>query len=107
MKLKELVVNNFMPYKGEQKIEFPQHEKQNVMLVFGDNMRGKTSFLNSIRWGFYGTALGRHLREIPRVNLINSVSASENNWNMSILIRFDHENREYELRRQINKKEHI
>mgnify|MGYP006126709861 FL=1 len=68
MKLKELTITNFMPYKGEQKVGFPQHETQNVMLLFGDNMRGKTSFLNAIRWGFYGNAVGRHLRPIPRIN---------------------------------------
>jgi DNA sulfur modification protein DndD len=107
MKLQEIVIHNFMPYKGEQKIDFPQHETQNVMLLFGDNMRGKTSFLNSIRWGFYGLALGRHMRLIPRVNLINSIAASEDNWTMSIVLKFSHEGRQYELRRQINKKEHI
>lgn len=44
MKLQEITIKNFMPYKGEQRIHFPQHETQNVMLLFGDNMRGKTSF---------------------------------------------------------------
>ncbi|MFT5759390.1 MAG: DNA sulfur modification protein DndD [Alteromonadaceae bacterium] len=107
MKLQELTINNFMPYKGEQNIEFPQHETQNVMLIFGDNMRGKTSFLNSIRWGFYGLALGRHLRKIPRINLVNSIAASENDWTMSIVLKFTHENRKYELRRQIEKKNHV
>jgi DNA sulfur modification protein DndD len=107
MKLQELTIYNFMPYKGEQKIDFPQHETQNVMLLFGDNMRGKTSFLNSIRWGFYGLALGRHLRQIPRTNLVNSIAASEDNWSMSIMLKFTHENKNYELRRQIEKKSHI
>jgi DNA sulfur modification protein DndD len=107
MKLQELTIYNFMPYKGEQKIEFPQHETQNVMLLFGDNMRGKTSFLNSIRWGFYGLALGRHLREIPRANLVNSIAAANDDWSMSIMLKFTHENRQYELRRQIDKKNHV
>jgi DNA sulfur modification protein DndD len=107
MKLQEIVIQNFMPYKGEQKIEFPQHDTQNVMLLFGDNMRGKTSFLNSIRWGFYGLALGRHMRLIPRLNLINSVAASEDDWSMTIKLKFSHEGKQYELRRQLNKKEHV
>lgn len=107
MKLQEIVIQNFMPYKGEQKIEFPQHDTQNVMLLFGDNMRGKTSFLNSIRWGFYGVALGRHMRLIPRTNLINSIAASEDDWSMSIRLKFSHEGKQYELRRLLNKKEHV
>lgn len=107
MKLQELTIYNFMPYKGEQKIEFPQHETQNVMLLFGANMRGKTSFLNSIRWGFYGLALGRHLRKIPRTNLVNSVAANAGDWAMSIILKFTHDGRNYELRRQIDKKSHV
>ena len=107
MKLRELTINNFMPYKGEQNIRFPEHETQNVMLLFGDNMRGKTSFLNSIRWGFYGTALGRHLRTIPRVNLVNMDAAAEGNWSTSVVLKFNHGERLYELRRQITKKEYI
>ena len=64
MKLHSLTARNFMPYKGEMELTFPQDEQRNVMIVFGDNMRGKTSILNAIRWAFYGEALGRHSRPI-------------------------------------------
>lgn len=107
MKISQLNINNFMPYKGEQVINFPMHETQNVMLLFGDNMRGKTSFLNSIRWGFYGVALARHLRKIPRVNLINSEAAKDENWAMSVSVSFIENNKEYEIRREIKKYENI
>jgi DNA sulfur modification protein DndD len=49
MKLKELIINNFMPYKGEQTVAFPQDDIENVMLLFGDNMRGKTSHPLEVR----------------------------------------------------------
>jgi DNA sulfur modification protein DndD len=107
MKLKELTINNFMPYKGEQKIDFPQNETRNVMLLFGDNMRGKTSFLNAMRWGFYGSAVGRHLRAIPRINLVNIESATEGDWSMSIMLKFSDAGKEYEIRRRIEKKLHV
>ena len=105
MKVKKVIFHNFMPFKGTQKIEFPQHETQNVMLLFGDNMRGKTSFLNAIRWGFYGVALGRHLREIPRLNLVNRDAADEGDWAMSASLYFDHNGRSYQLNRRIEKRE--
>ncbi len=107
MKLKELTITNFMPYKGEQKVSFPQHDTQNVMLLFGDNMRGKTSFLNAMRWGFYGNAVGRHLRDIPRLNLVNIEAATEGDWSMSIGLKFDDKGKEYEIRRRIEKKSHV
>ena len=94
-----------MPFKDKQEIEFPQHDTQNVMLLFGDNMRGKTSFLNAIRWGFYGIALGRHLREIPRLNLINRDAADEGNWTMYVSLYFDHKGRSFHLSRKIEKRE--
>lgn len=107
MKLKELTIENFMPYKGEQHVCFPQHDTQNVLLLFGDNMRGKTSFLNAIRWGFYGNAVGRHLRPIPRLNLINIEAATDGDWRMSIVLKFSDAGDEFELRRQIEKKSHV
>ena len=42
------------------------------MLVFGDNMRGKTSLLNAIRWALYGKTMDRLSREIPIYDLVNS-----------------------------------
>ncbi len=47
------------------------------------------------------------MRLIPRLNLINSIAASEGDWSMSIKLKFSHEGKQYELRRQLNKKEHV
>ena len=105
MKIKKVIFHNFMPFKGKQEIDFPQHETQNVMMLYGDNMRGKTSFLNAIRWGFYGVALGRHLREINRSNLVNRDAADEGDWTMSVSLHFNHERRSYQLDRRIEKLE--
>ena len=107
MKVKKVIFHNFMPFKDKQEIEFPQHETQNVMLLYGDNMRGKTSFLNAIRWGFYGVALGRHLRQIPKSNLINRDSADEGDWTMSVSLYFEHNGKSYQLNRKIEKRENI
>ena len=104
MKLKHLSLKNFMPYKGEQQIVFPTDEMRNVMVIFGDNMRGKTSILNAIRWCFYGVALGRHLRAIPRHLLLNSEAATAGEWDMEVAIQFEATNRKYDLRRKITKR---
>lgn len=107
MKLKTLTTKNFMPYKGEHTISFPTDHQRNVMLVFGDNMRGKTSFLNAIRWCFFSKALGRHLKEIERVNIVNIDAAKENDWNVSVSIIFESNGHEYDLRRTMHPKEMI
>lgn len=104
MKLLRLTINNFMPYKDEVKLKFPTDETRNTLIVFGDNMRGKTSLLNSIRWCFYGYAYGRHLREIPLHLMPNKESAAEGNWKMEVRIEFEANGSQYDLRRVADKK---
>lgn len=104
MKLISLTVENFMPYKGEATLAFPQDPTRNVMVVFGDNMRGKTSLLNSLRWVFYGKALGRHLRELPLHELLNKEATLEGCWTMDVGVQFEAEGHRYDLRRRATKR---
>lgn len=104
MKLISLSMNNFMPYKGKNEIVFPQGEQRNVMVVFGDNMRGKTSFLNALRWVFYGKALGRHLREIPLQDILNKEAAVEGDFTIEVSVDFEADGTKYNLRRYATKK---
>ena len=99
MKLHSLTARNFMPYKGELELTFPQDEQRNVMIVFGDNMRGKTSILNAIRWVFYGEAVGRHSRPIPLQEIVNKEAALADDWQVEVHVKFDANGRTYDLRR--------
>ena len=103
MKLLKLTATNFMPYKGTMTLSFPTNADQNVMLVYGDNMRGKTSLLNALRWAFYGKALGRHSRELPLQDLINKDAALEGEWSMETCITFEDSGYSYEYRRRATK----
>lgn len=104
MKLLRLSMENFMPYKGKTSIVFPTDERRNVLIIFGDNMRGKTSLLNAIRWGFYEKALGRHLRELPLHELHNKEAGDEGDWNMEVRIEFEADGHQYNLLRRATKK---
>lgn len=104
MKLIRLTLENFMPYKGQTVLDFPQDAAKNTLIVQGDNMRGKTSLLNGIRWALYDKAQGRHLRSIPLHLMLNSEAASEGNWNMSAQIEFEANGSIYDLRRVATKK---
>lgn len=99
MKLQSLTARNFMPYKGEMDLTFPQDEQQNVMIVFGDNMRGKTSILNAMRWAFYGEAVGRHSRPIPLHEIVNKDAALADDWRVEVHVKFDANDHTYDLRR--------
>ena len=99
MKLKRLSMLNFMPYKGDAVLEFPQDASRNTLIVFGDNMRGKTSLLNAIRWTFYEYAYGRHLRKIPLHLLPNREAIKEGARVMETRIEFEANGSQYDLRR--------
>lgn len=107
MKLHTLKAKNFMPYRDPVTIDFPTDDHQNVMLVFGDNMRGKTSLMNALRWGFYGKAMGRHSRPIPLHKLVNRDGARMDDWDVDVFLRFEANGREYELRRTATRRSHV
>ena len=104
MKLHSLTARNFMPYKGEMELAFPQDEQRNVMIVFGDNMRGKTSILNAIRWAFYGEAMGRHSQPIPLQEIVNKEAALADDWRVEVHVKFDANGYSYDLRRMAERK---
>src|SRR3954463_2846396 len=99
MKLLELTMYNFMPYGGEHRVQFPTDASRNVAVVFGDNMRGKTSFLNAIRWCLYGYALGRHLKVLDLAHMVNSDAAARGEHRIHVYLRFEANGHEYDLRR--------
>ncbi len=107
MKVLTLSMSNFMPYKGEHSVDFPTDPGLNVMVVFGDNMRGKTSLLNALRWVFYGRALGRHLHEIPLHELLNKDAAFEGDFTMEVRVRYEADGHFYDLRRRASRREHV
>ena len=104
MKLLRLTLKNFMPYKGETVLDFPEDPNRNTLVVLGDNMRGKTSLLNGIRWAFYAKAQGRHLRPIPLHLMPNREAAAEGDWAMEARIEFEAGGSQYDLRREAKKK---
>lgn len=107
MKLHRITTVNFMPYKGSMTIDFPTDEQRNVMIVFGDNMRGKTSLLNAIRWGFYGKAIGRHSRPIGLHDIANRESARAGDWKVQVFIEFEANGYKYDLRRTADRRAHV
>lgn len=104
MILQTLSATNFMPYRGKISLSFPTAKDRNVMLVFGDNMRGKTSLLNALRWVFYGRAIGRHSREIALFDLLNSEATMEGDWSMEVVVTFEDDGHRYEMRRTATKR---
>lgn len=107
MKLIQLKAKNFMPFKEQLSIDFPTDEARNIMLVMGDNMRGKTSLLNAIRWGLYGKAIGRHSRQIPLHLIANKDATLEDDWSIEVFLKFQEGENLYEVRRTADRRTHV
>jgi DNA sulfur modification protein DndD len=54
MKIKKISLTNFRIYQGRNEVSFDSHSNQNISLIAGRNGFGKTTFLTSLIWGFYG-----------------------------------------------------
>jgi len=57
MRIESIILNNFRIYKGENKIAFNIESDKNVSLIAGKNGFGKTTFLTSLIWAFYGNLM--------------------------------------------------
>ena len=54
MIIKEIELNNFRIYKGQNIIDLSPEESRNISLISGRNGFGKTTFLMSLVWCLYG-----------------------------------------------------
>ncbi|MDM5225005.1 AAA family ATPase [Cytobacillus sp. NJ13] len=95
---KNIEIEGFGPYKEKTIIAFPSHE--GVTLVYGENMRGKTSLLNAIRYSLFGKVIGRGSKEISLHKISNSENASEGKYGFKVTLTFSYNNEDYELVRE-------
>lgn len=58
MIFENVAMENFGPYQGRQSVDLPTNAPA-LIIVFGENGTGKTTFLNAVRWCLYGYAKGR------------------------------------------------
>lgn len=77
MKFKSIVINNFMRYKGENRIDFSCDPDKNVTVVMGDNTFGKTTLAQAFRWGLYGEIIDTRYGKSKDIILLNKDILSE------------------------------
>ncbi len=97
LRIRSLTICNFGPYLGEQRIDF--YDKDGVFIVFGDNMRGKTTLLNAVRFALFGKILGRGEREIQTEKLLNYRARQNGTKQFSVTISLEKSGDYYEVER--------
>jgi len=99
MILNKVSLQNFMPYFGKHEVRFASDAQKMVTLIIGDNMRGKTSLLNAVRWCLYGTALDRARNQIALYKLVNRDAWQGGERTFGVSLQFSFEGCAYDLRR--------
>jgi DNA sulfur modification protein DndD len=87
MILQSLEMENFGPYFGEARVDFPG---SGVVLVHGENGCGKTTIINAMNWCLYGIVLDRMGLEIDPLDLFNTDALDDGAPRFSVQMRFDH-----------------
>jgi DNA sulfur modification protein DndD len=102
-----LALRNFRCYCGQHDpIDLTPGQSANTILIFGENMKGKTSLLQAVRWCLYGYATDRQGRQIPIVDpetkeqLLSRDAEAAGDYTLAVDMRFRHEGSDYQLRRE-------
>ena len=97
MKFVSIEMNNWLVFRGIQEIVFPQNDHSNILIIFGENMHGKTSLLNAVRWALYGEALDRQKKTISNDKLINKDASRNGEVSFSVKLKIETEGTSYEI----------
>jgi DNA sulfur modification protein DndD len=81
--IERIEIENFGPYYEKQTLALGGGDHP-LVVIHGENMSGKTSLLNAVRWGLYGYAKDRAGRPMPVRNLINDDAYAEGNRRVSV-----------------------
>lgn len=63
MFIKEIILDNFRIYKGQNQLTFEVSAQENIYVLSGFNGYGKTTLLTALVWGLYG----RHMQEVDEI----------------------------------------
>ncbi|GAA3144417.1 DNA sulfur modification protein DndD [Kribbella aluminosa] len=98
MRLVAIDLTDFGPYRGSQRFEFAPNP--GVELIWGENGRGKTTFLNALRWALFGVVLGRGSSQIEPARVGNRDDADSSTVRpFKVVLAFTHEGHSYKLTR--------
>lgn len=59
MRIDKIKLYNYRIYKGENEVNFNINSNKNISLIAGKNGFGKTTFLSSLIWAFYGALMAQ------------------------------------------------
>lgn len=105
LQIKALHVENFGPFKGHQTVKLSTQD--GVSIVYGENMRGKTSLLNAIRFAFFGKVIGRGTKAMSLHKVGNWEQAARGQFGFQVQLEFRDDEQDYKLTRSCRPRDGI
>jgi len=99
MYLEKIVMTDFMPYIGTQEVDFSVTPGAPIILIEGENNRGKSSLFTAIRWCLYGRALDRSSKAVQDQFLLNDNAFDLGRDSFEVQLSFSNNNDNYLLTR--------
>lgn len=98
MIFKNIELRNFRSYYGTQRLELDPIDGNKLVVIYGENMSGKTGIFLAINWCLYGKAHGRRGEEIPIYSLgeaannylLNAKALDDGDYRMGVKIEWEH-----------------
>lgn len=105
LRFEEVIIEDFGPYKGRQCLNFP--DQDGVIVIYGENGRGKTSLLNAFRYALFGEVKKEGQEDLSLHEISNKESAKEGEHGFKVILRFSHEGSNFELTRYAEPREGV
>ena len=99
MILHEVNLENFMPYFGKQDVDLRTSKAKPIILVKGENNRGKSSLFAAIRWALYGRVYDRGSQLVKDSALLNDFAWGQDVDTFSVNLVLEHDGHEYTINR--------
>ena len=102
MIIRSIEMKNFMPYIGTQKVAFDTTKENPVVLIYGENNRGKSSLFAAIRWALYGDVIDRTGKRVPDEILMNDSAWEKGESDFGVILVIEHDRDTYIIHRSSN-----
>lgn len=100
--LRELEVEGFGPFADRAVLTIP--DQPGVTVIYGDNMRGKTSLMNAIRYAFFGEVQGRGERTRGILSACNRDLVAEGRYGFTVRLSLRYDDADFDLVRGVEPK---
>ena len=107
MLIESLELENFKVFYGPNKIDIGQGPG-NVVVVQGDNGRGKSTLMEAVFWCLYGKEK-KHDRLVPThyPSIVNNTARKEGHYFARVKVTFEHDGRRIEIDRSVRAKKAV